>query len=90
MTKILVTGATGFLGTNITLKLLEQGFSVRAFGLEGSTTKYIEKEGVEIVFGDITIPQSIQKAVEGVDAIIHVAGDTSFWKKLFFYFQKIL
>ena len=66
MTKVLVTGATGFLGTNITLKLLEQGFKVKALGLEGSTTKYIEKEGVEIVFGDVVILESVQKAVDEI------------------------
>jgi dihydroflavonol-4-reductase len=89
MTKVLVTGATGFLGTNITLLLLDQGFKVKAFGLEGSTTKYIEKEGVEIVFGDITNIQSVENAIEGVDKIIHVAGDTSFWKKKFERQRKI-
>jgi len=89
MTKVLVTGATGFLGTNITHGLIEQGYKVRAFGLPGSTTKYIEHDDVEIVLGDITIPESIQKAAEGVDILIHVAGDTSFWKKLFKRQRKI-
>lgn len=83
MTEVLVTGATGFLGTNITLNLLEQGYKVRAFGLPGSPSKYIEKEGVKVVYGDITISRDIEKAMEGVDIVIHVAGDTSFWKKLF-------
>lgn len=83
MTEVLVTGATGFLGTNLTLNLLKQGYKVRAFGLPDSTTKYIEKEGVEIVFGNILEPQSVDKAMNGVDIVIHLAGDTSFWKKLF-------
>lgn len=83
MTRVLVTGGTGFLGTNITLQLLELGHQVRALGLPGSTTKYIEKPGVEIQFGDITNPADVKKAVEGVDAIIHTAGDTGFWKKMF-------
>ncbi|MHA1799828.1 MAG: NAD-dependent epimerase/dehydratase family protein [Candidatus Helarchaeota archaeon] len=83
MTTVLVTGATGFLGTNLTLQLLDQGFKVVAFGLPGSTTKYIEKPGVEIRFGDVTNINDIEKAIKNVDIIIHVAGDTSFWKKLF-------
>lgn len=89
MTKVLVTGATGFLGTNISHQLIEKGFEVRALGLPNSETKYIEHDKVEIMLGDITIPESIQKAVEGVDMIIHVAGDTSFWKKLFKRQRKI-
>jgi nucleoside-diphosphate-sugar epimerase len=47
MALILVTGGTGYLGTNIPLQLLELGHQVRAFGLPGSTTKYIAKPGVE-------------------------------------------
>jgi len=89
MTVVLVTGATGFLGTNITLQLLELGYDVRSFGLPGSEIKYIEKSGVEFQFGDITEIKDVEKAVKGVDIIIHVAGDTSFWKKLFKRQRKI-
>ena len=83
MKKILVTGATGFLGTNITLQLLKLDYNIRAFGLPNSTTKYIDNPHVEFQFGDIVNPDDVKKAVEGVDIIIHTAGDTSFWKKLF-------
>ncbi len=89
MTKVLLTGATGFLGTNITNILLENGFQVKAFGLPNSITKYIEKPGVEIQFGDITNIDDVKKAVSDVDFIIHSAGDTSFWKKLFKRQRKI-
>jgi len=82
MTRVLLTGATGFLGTNITLELLDQGYQVKGFGLAGSPTKDIEKPGVEIQFGDITNPDDVKKAVMDVDAIIHTVGDISWWKKL--------
>ena len=52
MTKILVTGATGFLGTNITLLLIDAGYSVRTFGLPGSTTKYIKNHNIENMEGE--------------------------------------
>lgn len=65
------------------MQLLELGYEVRAFGLVGSTTKYIEKPGVEIQFGDIINPNDVKKAVEGVNIVIHTAGDTGFWKKMF-------
>ncbi|MHA1673824.1 MAG: NAD-dependent epimerase/dehydratase family protein [Promethearchaeota archaeon] len=83
MADILTTGATGFLGTNITRLLVNSGYSVRAFGLPGSATKYIQSPKVEIMEGDITDVASVDKAVTDTDAIIHVAGDTGFWKKRF-------
>ncbi|MBN2157110.1 MAG: NAD-dependent epimerase/dehydratase family protein [Candidatus Lokiarchaeota archaeon] len=79
---ILITGATGFIGTNVTLQAIEKGYSVRAFGLKDSITKYINVPGVEIVYGDITVASSIEKAMKGIDKVIHVAGDTSWWSKL--------
>ena len=81
--KALVTGATGFLGTNLVHELVRQGWEVRAFGLPGSTTRYIEDLPVEIMLGDVRVYDDVDKAVDGMDAVFHVAGDTSFWKKLF-------
>lgn len=81
--KALVTGATGFLGTNLVHELVRQGWEVRAFGLPGSTTRYIEDLPVEIMLGDVRIYDDVDKAVDGMDAVFHVAGDTSFWKRLF-------
>jgi dihydroflavonol-4-reductase len=81
--KVLVTGGTGFLGTNIVLECIENGYEVRAFGLAGSETKYIKDLGVDFMAGDVTDPQSVKMAMEGMDYVIHVAGDTSFWNKLF-------
>jgi dihydroflavonol-4-reductase len=81
--KVLVTGATGFLGTNLVRELVQEGFEVRAAGLPGSCTRYIEDMDVEIMLGDITVYEDVEKAVDGMDAVFHVAGDTSFWKRLF-------
>jgi len=41
--KCLVTGATGFLGTNIVHELLKDGWDVRAFGLPGSNVTYYKR-----------------------------------------------
>lgn len=81
--KVLVTGAAGFLGTNIVLNCLQKGWTVRAFTLEGPIIKYIQHRDVEVLYGDVADADAIQRAVRGVDAVIHSAGDTSFWKKLF-------
>ena len=81
--KCLVTGATGFLGTNLVHALVREGWSVRAFGLPDSQSRYFDKLPVEMVFGDITDPQEVERAVKGVDVVFHLAGDTSWWKRRF-------
>jgi len=81
--KCLVSGATGFLGANLVHELVKKGWTVRAMGLPGSETRYIKDLPVEIVFGDVTDPLSLEKAVKGVDTVFHIAGDTSWWRKNF-------
>lgn len=79
--RCLVTGATGFLGTNLVHELVRDGWTVRAFGLPGSETRYIDDLPVEIMLGDITNPADVDRAVAGMEIVFHVAGDTSFWKR---------
>ena len=70
---VLVTGATGFLGTNLVWKLLEERYTVKAFGLPGSNASYLPSE-VEVIYGDITIPDDLHGPMEGVDYCFHLAG----------------
>lgn len=81
--KVLVTGATGFLGCNIVHELVRAGWDVRASGMHGSEDKFIRNLPIEIVFADITSQSEVDGIVEGCDYVLHVAGDTSFWKKRF-------
>lgn len=76
---VVVTGATGFLGTNLVAALAEAGHQVRASGMHGSETKYLERLGVEIALADVTNAAEIEALVEGAEVVYHVAGDTSFW-----------
>lgn len=74
----LVTGAAGFLGSNVCSQLLERGELVRAFVLpEDPAVKYVPKE-VEICFGDLCNPDSVNKFLtiqEGMNSIvIHCAS----------------
>ena len=89
--KVLVTGANGFLGTNIVHVLLEDesNYHIRAFGLPKDTTQYIEDDRVEIVLGDVLNVEDVIRVVKGVDYVIHSAGDTSFWSKRFKIQRKI-
>jgi len=79
--KCLVTGATGFLGTNLVHELVKEGWEVRALRRFGSIIKYIKSLPVEICFGDVTDSEEMDKAVQGMEVVFHVAGDTSWWKK---------
>lgn len=81
--KCLVTGATGFLGTNLVHELVKLGWDVRAFGLHGSNVEYIKSLPIEIIYGDVTNSTDVDNAVAGCEIVFNVAGDTSFWKKNF-------
>ncbi len=76
-----VTGASGFLGQNLLDQLIKADWKVTAFDLDISILKRYEKDGVSAVTGDITDPEMCVNAIpENVDAVFHIAGDTSHWK----------
>lgn len=80
--RCLVTGATGLLGTNLVHALVREGWHVRALGLPGSPTRWIEQLPVETVFGDVTDAQDMHTHTADVDVVFNVAGDTSWWRRL--------
>ena len=71
---ILVTGPTGFVGRHVVRALVAHGHSVRCLVRTPSRAKVIEGTGVEIVHGDVTEPPSLAAAVEGAEAVVHLAG----------------
>ncbi len=81
--KCLVTGATGFIGTNLVHELVKEGWDVRAFGLPHSNATYINELPVEIVYGDITNYKEIETAVCNCDIVFHVAGENISYHNLF-------
>jgi dihydroflavonol-4-reductase len=75
-----VTGATGFVGLNLVELLLRRGWRVLAMHRAGSALKYLQRLAAERVVGDVTDAASVRRAMpQGVDAVFHVAGDTSLW-----------
>jgi nucleoside-diphosphate-sugar epimerase len=72
---VLVTGATGFLGSALTTRLAKDGVRVRALARNPQKSKYIASlPGVEIVSGDITNADQIHQAVRGCEVVFHVAA----------------
>ena len=73
--RILLTGASGFLGSHIAEQLDQQGADVRALVRPTSDTRFLEGlEHVTLVAGALSDKDSLLAAVEGVDGIIHAAG----------------
>jgi len=77
--KILVTGANGFIGSNLCEKLIEKGHNVRALILPGSPEWYLDGIDVEKVYGDVCKPETLDKAVKGIEVIFHLAGIARDW-----------
>jgi predicted dehydrogenase/nucleoside-diphosphate-sugar epimerase len=75
--KILVTGASGFLGTRLVEMLVEKGYPVRALVRKLSNTRKLQELGVEIFFGDVGSLESIRPAFAGIEVVVHAAADTA-------------
>lgn len=82
MIKVLVTGADGFIGSHLVERLVELGYSVRAFvyynsfnswGWIDSLPKEI-KNDIEIFTGDIRDPNGVYESMKNVDAVFHLAA----------------
>ena len=80
--KILITGADGFIGSHLAEALVKQGFNVKAFVLYNSfnswgwldhAPKFI-RDNLEVFSGDIRDPHGIRIAMEGCDAVLHLAA----------------
>ena len=74
--KVLVTGASGFLGTKLVEKLCEKGYSVRALVRKLSNIERLKKFPVEILYGDVGSLDSLKPVFESVDVVVHAAADT--------------
>ena len=77
--KILLTGADGLLGSNITRELLDRGHQVKAFLLPNSPSHTLDELSIERFEGNILQLQDLKSAAKDCDAIIHAAANTSIW-----------
>lgn len=73
--RVLVTGATGFLGSHIARGLVADGHSVRVLVRAASSRGLLAGLPVEEALGDILAPSTLEAAVRGVEAVIHAAAN---------------
>lgn len=74
--KAFVTGASGFVGVQLTKRLREMGIFVRCLVRKSSRRTPLEGLGVEFAEGDVQDLDSLRRGVKDVDAVFHVAGLT--------------
>ncbi len=79
MEKVLVTGANGFIGSNLCRRLLSEGYEVNALVRKSSDLQFIEDLPLRRYYGDITQPETLKPALEGVRIVFHVAGLAADW-----------
>ena len=71
---ILVTGAAGFVGRHVTRLLAERGERVRGLVRDAAGAAVLDDVDCELARGDVTDPSSLQVAMEGVDAVVHLVA----------------
>lgn len=78
---VLVTGATGFIGSALVRYLGHHGHRVRALAhrVKPAPLENGGESGIELVWGDLTDPKAMLAAMDGVDTVFHLAGQRDVW-----------
>jgi NADH dehydrogenase len=69
-----MTGGTGFVGQNVVHALRARGLDVRCLVRERSRAGTLENWGCELAVGNVTDPESLRRAVEGCDVVVHLVA----------------
>jgi dihydroflavonol-4-reductase len=78
---VLLTGASGFVGSAVARALREAGFAVRALVRPSSPTSHLSDLGLEFVRGDLRDASSLRTAMSGMRYLFHVAADYRLWAR---------
>ena len=85
--KILVTGASGFIGGRFARFALEQGLQVRISARRADAVADLVARGAELMQGDLADPALVQRLCQGVDAVVHCAGAVGVWGSYQSFYQ---
>ncbi len=77
--KVFLTGATGFVGHHVARALAAEGAELRLLVRKSSNLANLEGIAGDTFTGDLTDPKPIKNALEGCDAVVHVAADYRLW-----------
>ncbi|WP_314369775.1 NAD(P)-dependent oxidoreductase [uncultured Streptococcus sp.] len=77
--KVLVTGATGFLGKYVVKELVAEGYFVRAFGRNEVVGQSLVSDKVEFFKGDLSSKQAVEEACKGVEMVVHAGALSTVW-----------
>lgn len=73
--RILVTGGTGFTGTALVQRLLQEGHNVVVLDYkEGLQCDALRKRGAEVIIGSVTDPAAVERSMRGVEFVFHLAA----------------
>lgn len=83
MKKVLITGANGFLGSNLCKKLISRGFDVSVLVRKNSDLSDLEGLNLKYHYGDILDTNSLNQALQNQDYVLHLAGLISYkrWER---------
>lgn len=77
--RVFITGATGFVGAHVARRYAAEGASLRLLTRTTSRLEGLAGLDAETVVGDLREPSSFRSALEGCDALVHVAADYRLW-----------
>ena len=74
MPKCVVTGATGHIGNVLIRELVQKGYEVKAFVLEGEDITFLQELPIEFAYGDVRKIETLKQAFKGAEIVFHLAG----------------
>ncbi len=81
MKRILITGGTGFIGSNLAFRLVRDGYHVRILRRADSDLRSVRDVDAEHVIGDVRDAESLRRAFRGCDTVFHTAAIVSHWTR---------
>ncbi|MBL8797479.1 MAG: NAD-dependent epimerase/dehydratase family protein [Planctomycetia bacterium] len=77
--RLLITGATGFVGSHLAEAFRGRGHAVVALARDGSETAFLEQLGVTLQRGDLNDREAVARAVQDVEVVVHCAAKVGDW-----------